>query len=73
MFIPDIFGGGIPPPQKKTYTSHPQTAAKLWTDLDLYFGGDNELDIYQGNFLLPDNKHRKLFVIKQRKRAQIHA
>ena len=52
-------------PPKKTYNS-PTTAAKLCA-LNLFFGRDNELQIYHGNFLLLDNKHRKLFVIKQSK------
>jgi len=56
--------GGIPPP--KTLTIPLQTAAKLCA-LNLFFGRDNELQIYHGNFLLMDNKHRKLFVIKQSK------
>jgi len=49
---------GIPPPKKLTT----QTAAKLCA-LTLFFGRDNQLQIYHGNFLLMDNKHRKLFVI----------
>jgi len=35
--------------------------------LNLFFDRDKELQIYHGNFLLMDNKHRKLFVIKQTK------
>ena len=30
-----------------------------------FFGQDNELQIYSGNFILMDSKHRKLFVIKR--------
>ena len=37
----------------------PQTAAKLCV-LNLFFRRDNELQIHHGNFLLMDNKHRKL-------------
>jgi len=61
--------GGIPHPQR-TYNP-PQTAAKLCY-LNLFFGRDNELQIYHRNFILMDNKHRKLFVIKQPK-VQIYA
>ena len=32
-----------------------------------FFSRDNELQTHHGNFLLMDNKHRKLFVIKQSK------
>jgi len=53
MFIPGIFWGGTP--TKKTYT--PQTAAELCA-LNLFFGRDNKLQIYHGNFLM-DNKRRK--------------
>ena len=35
--------------------------------LNIFFGRVNELQIYHGNFLLMDNKHRKSFVIKQSK------
>ena len=54
-------GGGnfIPAPQK-TYNS-PQTAAKL-SALNLFF----RLETFK-NFLLVENKHRKLFVRKQSK------
>jgi len=30
-----------------------------------FFGRDNELQIYRGNWLLMDIKHQKLFVIKR--------
>ena len=46
--------------------SPPQTAAKLRA-LNLFLGRDIELQICRGNFLLMDNKHRKLFVVKQSK------
>jgi len=60
------FGGG---PQKLIiYT---QTAANLCA-LNL-LGRDNELQIYHGNFLLMDNKHRKLFLLSRVKRVQICA
>ena len=55
--------------RQKTYNP-PQTAAKLYA-LSLFFGRDNELQIRHGNFLLTDNKHRKLFVIKQSKGCKI--
>ena len=35
-----------------------------------FFGQDNELQIYDGNFHLMDNKHMTLFVIKQPKRCK---
>jgi len=35
--------------------------------LNLFFGRHNELQPYHEHFLLMDNKHRKLFVIKQSK------
>jgi len=59
-----VGGGELPPP---TYNS-PQTAAKLCA-LNLFFGRDNELQIYNGNLLM-DNKHRTLLVIKQSKRCK---
>jgi len=49
---------------RKKNLHFPQMAAKLCA-LDLLFGRDNELRIYHGNFHLMDNKHSKLFVIKQ--------
>jgi len=54
MFIPSILH------------SPPQTPAKLCA-LNLFFGRGNELQICHGNILLMDNKHGKLFVIKQSK------
>ena len=56
------FGGGNPPPQKKTY--NPLTVAKLCA-LNLFFDQESELQICHGNCLLMDNKYRKSFVIKQ--------
>jgi len=56
-------GGDFPPPSNYNF---PQMAVKLCA-LNLFFGRDNELQIYHGNFLLMDTKHRKLFVIKQSK------
>jgi len=38
----------------------------------MFFSPDNELQIYYGNVLLMDNKHWKLFVIKQSKGVQIN-
>ena len=35
--------------------------------LNLFFGRDNELQTYHGNFHLMGNRHRKLFAIKQSK------
>ena len=63
VFIPSIFfWGGEGTPQINLQS--PQAAAKLCA-LD-FFGRDmHELQIYHGNFLIMDNKHRKLFVIKQ--------
>ena len=70
MFIPGIFFGGreFSPSQKKL--TIPQKAAKFCA-LNLFFGRDNELQIYHGNCLLMDNQHRKLFVTKQSKRASL--
>jgi len=68
VFISSIFfwGGGDFLPLPKNLQFPPQTAAKLCA-LNVFFGRDNELQIYHGNFLLMDNKHRQLFVIKQSK------
>ena len=69
VFIPGIFffGGGrrIPPPKKKTYSPPPNSCRIVCSKS--FFDGDSELKIYPGNFLLMDNKHRKLYVIKQSK------
>jgi len=58
-----LFGGGGSPPQK-TYNS-PPNGCQIMCSRSLFFGQDNELQIHHGNILLMDNKHRKLFVIKQ--------
>jgi len=50
---------GIPP-----NLQFPQTAAALCA-LNLFFGRGNELQKYQGNILLVDNKHGKLSVINR--------
>jgi len=60
-----LFEGGSLPPQKKITIPPPRTAAKS-AALNLFFGRNSELQIYHGNFLM-DNKHMKLFVIKQSK------
>jgi len=66
VFIPDIlFFRGIRPHPKKL-TIPVQTAAKLGR-LHLLFYRGNDLQMYNGNILLMDNKHRKLFVSKQSK------
>ena len=44
-----------------------QTADKLYMCSISFFGRHNELQPYHEHFLLMDNKHRKLFVIKQSK------
>jgi len=61
-FIPGIFLGEGFPPKKLAY---PKTAAKLCALNRFFLGRDNELQLHHGNILLMDNKHRKLFVIKQ--------
>jgi len=72
--IPRIFyWGGIPPPQKKTYNSAPFPKQLPNCVLNFFLGWNSELQVYRGNFLLMDNKHRKLFVIQQSKRVQIYA
>ena len=66
VFIPGIFlFEGTP--LIKAY--NPPTAACqiVCSRLNLFFCRDNELQICHGNFLLMDNKHKKLFVIKQSK------
>ena len=35
-----------------------------------FYGRDNELQTYHGNFTLMDNKHGKLFVVKQSKECK---
>jgi len=61
LFIPGTFLGGGDFPKKLTIPL-PQTAAKLCA-VDL-FGRDNKLQIYHENFLLMDNKQKKLLVTK---------
>jgi len=70
VFIPGICGGFPPPIKILTISPSPKTAAKLCA-LNLFFGQDSELLICHRNFLLTDNKHRKLFVIKQSKGANL--
>jgi len=48
---------GDPPLPPKKELQSPLTDAKLCA-LNLFFGRDNELKIYHGNFLIMDNKHR---------------
>jgi len=67
VFIPGIFEmGGGEFPTKKTY--NPPNSCQVVCSI--FFGRENELQIYQiydRNFLLMDNKHRKLFVVKHSK------
>jgi len=58
-----FWGGGFSPPQKKL--TIPPNGCQ--TVRSIFFGRDNESQIYRGNFLLMDNKHRKLLVIRQSK------
>jgi len=70
VFIPGIFGG-IPPPHKNTYNFPlPKNGCQI-VCCKSFFGQDSELLICHRNFLLTDNKHRKLFVIKQSKGANL--
>jgi len=66
VFIPGIFflGGGKSPPKK--LTNPPQTAAKMCA-LNIFFRPGQRITTISQNFLLMDNKHRKLFVTKQSK------
>ena len=57
--------GGIPLRKKPTIPL-PQKVAKLCA-LNLSSAGTVNYKTYHGNFLLMDNKHRKLFVIEQSK------
>ena len=57
-----LFGGGGIPPHEKVRIP-PARAAKLRA-LNLFWPS-NELQIYHRDILSVDNKHRKLFVIKQ--------
>jgi len=69
-FIPGIFWvlGNFPP---KSYSSPPPNAAAKLGDLSLFSAETINSPIYHGNFLLTDNKHRKFFVIKQSKGANL--
>ena len=58
VIIPGIFLGGL--------TIPPKNGCQI-VCCNCFFGRDSELQIYHGDFLLMDNKHRKLFVIKQSK------
>jgi len=74
--IPRIFffgGGAGNPPPKKTYNSAPFPKQLPNCVLNHFLGWNSELQVCRGNFLLMDNKHRKLFVIQQSKRVQIYA
>ena len=52
--------------QSTVYSSHPPPKKNGCQIVcpESFFGRYNELQIYHGNFLLMDIKHRKLFVIK---------
>ena len=64
-FILGIFlGRGFP----QTFHSPPKRLSNC--AVNLFFGRDNALQIYHGNFLLIGNKYRKSFVIKQPKRCK---
>ena len=66
VFILGIFlGWGISPPQKKN-SQFPPNGCQIVCSKS-FLGRDNELQVYHGDFLLMDNKHRKLFVIKRSK------
>jgi len=57
-----LFGGRGTPPVK-TYNAPKRLPNCVL--LNLFFGRDNEIQIYHGNFLLMENKHMKLFVTKR--------
>ena len=61
LFHARCLGGGNSPAPKLT-TFLPPNGCQLH---DLFFGRDNELQKYHGNFLLMDNQCSKVFVIKQ--------
>ena len=67
LFRASFFGGGEEFPPNVQFPPFPQTASKL-CPLNLS-SRDSTLQIHQRNSLLTDNKHRKLFVIKQSKDA----
>ena len=56
VFIPGILGWGGGSPSLKRL---PNCVLQIF-----FFGQDDDLQIYHGNFLLMGNKHGKLFVIK---------
>ena len=60
--LASFFGKGEPPPPRKTYNS-----PNGWQLVccESIFRPGTELQIYHENILLMDNKHGKLFVIKQ--------
>ena len=60
---------GESPPKELTV---PQNGCQI-VCFKSFFRSCNELQTYHGNFLLMDNKHRKLFVITQSKGLQICA
>jgi len=57
-----FFGGGEIPPPKENLQFPPNGCQIVCSEC--FFGRDSELQIYHGNFLLMDNKQRKLFVTK---------
>ena len=59
VFIAGIVLGGKDSPPKKNGCQNVCS--------EFFFGRNNELPIYHGNFLLMDRKLRKLFAIKQSK------
>jgi len=63
-FLQAHFFGGNEIPLHQKNLKFPPTAAKLCA-LILFFGRDNELRTYRGNFDLMHSKHWKLFVAKQ--------
>jgi len=71
-FIPGIFLlGESPPPKKKNLQfPHAPNGCRIVCSKSFFFGRDNELQTYHGNFLLTDSKHRKLIAIKQSERCK---
>jgi len=66
LFQASFLGGGENPPPSKKLTIPPQTAAKLCA-LNIFFRLGQRITNISQNFLLMENKHRKLFVTKQSK------